>query len=417
MEHYHAVLECAGRNRPGHLLAGRRAGWTAVWRAGATAGALDCGAVSFHGELYVHCSSPRRWCWRPSRWPFTALRAGRRRGVRDTTAGCWWCLPRSHIRSCCGQSTGIAGLPGYAARDAVAGRGNGGSRGLLRRALPVVAGGVVHGASVYSVDGAQSAYYFHVFQPPGAAHLRDDPGEVILRGYRGIGTEPGRSTSPATFEFNWPMDGEAIDFAKLRSAPSAAGLASRVGRTAQTDLQRADRRVRRGLYADAGLDARFDALAANWMDAHPPGALPVVTLARWRMMALRPRTETIPIALELASWSRIRGRLRSRLPTPRRTSATSHGGVHRVRRCGGVAAGFPWSEAKQAWRCTCRGDGGEHLRCGWCCCCSSSIQSSGFTLEFFPVFFVWIGALFARGDPVRSRRTGARRGQPSLRDA
>ena len=270
----------------------------------------------------------------------------------------------------------------------------GGSRGLLRRALPVVVAALCT-ALPFIPWTARNAYYFHVFQPL-APRNANDPGEVILQGY-GHWYRAWAIDFAATFEFNWPMDGEAIDFAKLPErafdAGSPAESAELRRRTAALIAEYDE-----GLTLTPELDARFDALATELMDAHPLRYHVGLPLARVADMALRPRTETIPIALEWWQWSRHRGQT---------AFATAYAALNLAYFAAAFTGFALWR--RRGWL----SPGPKQQAYGaLAAAMAASIalrlvlllfiinSEPRFTLEFFPVFFVWIGALFA-GRPPR----------------
>jgi hypothetical protein len=231
---------------------------------------------------------------------------------------------------------------------------------------------------------ARNAAIFHVFQPL-APRNANDPGEVILHGY-GHWYQGWAIDFAATFNFNWPMDGEAIDFAKLPQRAFDAGTPAE-----SADLRRRTEALiaeyNQGLALTPEIDARFDALATELMNAHPLRYHVGLPLARVADMALRPRTETIPIALEWWQWSRHRGQT---------AFAAAYAGLN-LAYCVAAFAGFAlWR--RRGWRSP-----GGHVYGALAVAMAASValrlalllfidnSEPRFTLEFFPVFFVWIG--------------------------
>jgi 4-amino-4-deoxy-L-arabinose transferase-like glycosyltransferase len=284
------------------------------------------------------------------------------------------------------------------------------SRGLIRRALPVVVAALCT-ALPFVPWTARNAHYFHVFQPL-APRSANDPGEPILSGY-GHWYRAWAIDFDATFEFCWPMDGEPIDFAKLPErafdAKTPAEAAELRKRTAALIADYND-----GLALTPEIDARFDRLAAVLIQAHPVRYHVGLPMARVLDMALRPRTETIPISLEWWQWSRHRGQT---------AFATAYAALNLAFFVAAFAGFAVWR--RRGWLSPEQRAYGQLaaamaasivLRSMLLLFIDNSEQR--FTLEFFPVFLVWIGALFAARRPGQSeaaaRPGGARMGRPHL---
>lgn len=260
-------------------------------------------------------------------------------------------------------------------------------RGLIRAALPVLVA-ALSVAAPFVPWTVRNAIDFHVFQPL-APRDANDPGEVDLPGY-GRWYSAWAIDLTSTAEFCWPMDGEPI---RLDELPERAFEGSTTAESA--DLRR--RTV--AVFADYNndytltpeIDARFDALATELMQAHPVRSHVELPLARVLDMALRPRTEMIPVALEWWQWRKHRAQS---------AFAAGYAGLNVAYFAIAFVGVFVWR--RSAWRLRGHGDYRELAAA-----MGGSIvlrlvlllfivnAEPRYTLEFFPVFFVWIGALFA----------------------
>ncbi len=266
------------------------------------------------------------------------------------------------------------------------------SQSTLRRALPVVAAALCTILPLVPWT-ARNAYYFHVFQPLSPRDA-NDPGEVILHGY-GRWYRAWAIDFDATYDFCWPMDGEPLDFTKL---PERAFDAS-------TPAEAADLRSRtaaliadydNGLALTPEIDARFDELAAVLIQAHPVRYHIGLPIARVLDMALRPRTETIPISLEWWQWSRHPGQT---------AFATAYAALNLAFFAAAFTGYWVWKGRGWLSPGQCAYD---ELAAAMLATVALRLilllfidnSEPRFTLEFFPIFFVWIGALFAAPTPL-----------------
>jgi len=259
----------------------------------------------------------------------------------------------------------------------------------LRAALPVLAAALCI-ALPFILWTARNAYLFHVFQPLSPRNA-NDPGEVLLPGY-GRWYRTWSIDLASTAEFNWPMDGEPIDFAKLpERAFDAATPAASADLRSRTVALFADYNA--GLTLTPEIDARFDALAAELIHAHPMRYYVGLRIARVLDMTLRPRTETIPVPYEWWHWRQ----------HPAQTAfAAAYAALNLVFFAVAFTGYSVWR--RRAWL----SPGPDHrayrelaaamaasIVLRWALLLFIDNAEPRYTLEFFPIFFVWIGALFA----------------------
>ena len=290
--------------------------------------------------------------------------------------------------------TGPARRGNYAA-DAVGGPGDRERRiRPLHSALPVLAAAlcVILPLVPWTIRNER---VFHVFQPL-APRGANDPGEVILPGFgRWYGTWAIDFAS--TDEVCWNMDGAPIAFTALPARAFDDGSPA-----ASEDV----RRRTAALFADynatlrltPAIDARFDALATELIHAHPVRDHFGLPVARVLDMAFRPRTETMPISDEWWQWREHPGQT---------AFAAAYAALNFAYFVAAFAGFFVWR--RRAWLSTDSADQRAYpelaaamvaiivLRAALLLFISNS--EPRYTLEFFPVFFVWMGALFAAPSP------------------
>lgn len=259
----------------------------------------------------------------------------------------------------------------------------------LRAALPLLAAALCI-ALPFILWTARNAYIFHVFQPL-SPRSANDPGEVVLPGvgrwYRAWAID-----FASTAEIAWPMDGEPIDFSTLPERAFDAGTPA-----ASADL----RRRTETLFADYNanptltpeIDARFDSIATELMHAHPLRYHVGLPIARVLDMTLRPRTETMPVPYEWWQWKQH--------PAP-----TAFAAAYAALNLAFFAVAFI---GYLAWRRRAWLSPGPNQRAyrelaaamlasillRWMLLLFIDNAEPRYTIEFFPIFFVWIGALFA----------------------
>jgi 4-amino-4-deoxy-L-arabinose transferase-like glycosyltransferase len=242
---------------------------------------------------------------------------------------------------------------------------------------------------------------FHVVQPLAPASALD-PGEFSGVGfnhwYRSWAIE-----FASTAEVAWPYDDVPIDVAAIPPRAYFLGCSLR-SRTGPGELR--DRTI--ALFNDYNqlssatpeIDARFAELANQRIKASPICYYFLLPIARILDMTLRPRTEMMPpISLEWWRWGR----------HPAQTAFAAAYAMLNLAYLALAAAGLlAWRHRSWlgtpgiAWAMA----ASIVLRCAalmWV-----DISEPRFTLEFFPVLFVWAGALFAAtqpklGDPLRTQ--------------
>jgi hypothetical protein len=231
---------------------------------------------------------------------------------------------------------------------------------------------------------------FHVFQPL-APRYANDPGEPpplgFARWYRSWAFE-----FASTDEVYWNYNGDQIQLTAL--PPRAFDLGSPA---ASADLR--DRTA--ALLADynatttvtPAIDARFAALAAERFHAHPVLCYLGLPIARLLDMVLRPRIEMMPIPDEWWRWTQ----------HPAQTAFSAAYALLNLACVALGCAGF------YLWRRRSRLPSPSHspaypelilamaasllLRCALLLTLDNA--EPRYTLEFFPILFIWAGALFA----------------------
>ncbi len=257
----------------------------------------------------------------------------------------------------------------------------------LRAALPILAAALC-AALPFIPWTARNAYYFHVFQPL-APRNANDPGEVVLPGF-GRWYATWAIDFAATDEICWRMGGDPVDFAVLPPRAFEAATPE-----ASADLRNRTAALFAEYNADLTLtpeiDARFDALATELIRAHPLRYYIGLPIARVIDMALRPRTESMPLADEW--WQGRQHRAQTAF-------ATAYAALNLAYFAAGIAGYFAWR--RRAWLSSSHHAYRELaaamlasiiLRCGLLLFITNA--EPRYTLEFFPVFFVWTAALFA----------------------
>jgi hypothetical protein len=258
----------------------------------------------------------------------------------------------------------------------------------LRRALPVLACALAT-ALPFIPWTARNAALFHVFQPLSPRNA-NDPGDVVLYGY-GHWYSAWAIDFASTAEFCWPMDGDPIDFAKLPDrAFDASTPAASAELRSRTSTLFAD--YNDSLALTPEIDGRFDALAAILIHAHPVRSHVLLPIARVLDMTFRPRTETMaPVAYEWWQWSRH--------PAPT-AFAIAYAALNLAYFAIAFTGFAVWN--RRAWLSSNQHSYPElaaamlaSILLRWLLLLFIANSEPRYTLEFFPVFFVWIGAFFA----------------------
>jgi hypothetical protein len=228
----------------------------------------------------------------------------------------------------------------------------------------------------------------HVIQPL-APRYANDPGETVPLGFqRWYRTWAIDFTS--TEDVYWNYDGATVEISDVptRAFDNAAQYAATDALLAEYDET---------ARSNPRFDARFDALARQRIHADPIRYYVALPVARLLNMALRPRTEMLPIPLE---WWKLHEH-------PGRSAIAI--GFALVNLAYFVAAGLGFRRWHSIQRAGESWHGAAPL--AWAmiativfrCLLLLTLDNSEprYTLEFFPVFIVAISALFAT--PARSR--------------
>jgi hypothetical protein len=238
-------------------------------------------------------------------------------------------------------------------------------------------------------------YTFHLFQPL-VPRYATDPGELVPAGF-GRWYRTWAIEFSSTSEVYWNYNGARIELYDLPvrafNAGSQAGTESLRQRTAALLAD-----YNATVTATPAIDARFAALAAERVREHPVLYYFGLPLARVIDMTFRPRTEFMETPLEWWRWK----------SHPAQTAFAASYGILNLAYLALGFAGFyawrrwPWSfkpYRELAWAMA----GSVILRALLLMTMDNSEQR--YTLEFFPVLFVWAGALFATSTGTATERS------------
>jgi hypothetical protein len=236
---------------------------------------------------------------------------------------------------------------------------------------------------------------FHVFQPL-APYYANDPDEAHPLGFaRWYRTWAIDFTTTETAYWNYP--GDRIELSDLPSRAFDAGSPA-----ATEDLYRRTAALladyNRNSVATPALDARFDDLARERITTHPMLCRIALPVARLINMVLRPRTEAIPIDDKWWQWR----------DHPREsTFALAFAALNLVLFALALIGLARW--LRRIWLSP-----ADSVRRNNCALAFSMIaflllratllltidnSEPRYTLEFFPLLFVWIAALFLSPSP------------------
>ena len=236
---------------------------------------------------------------------------------------------------------------------------------------------------------------FHVFQPL-VPKYATDPGEVSPTGfgrwYRTWGIE-----FVSTEDIYWNYDGNRMEFDTL--PPRAYDDGS------QSSSDSNDLRHRTSQLFDdynvttvvtQDIDDRFATLADERIHAHPVLYYIVLPIARLLDMTLRPRTETMPVALDWWRGSK----------HPAQTAfGVAYAALNLAYIAAGLAGFYLWK--RRAWLTASPASPSQRAFRTLAVAMAASLilrstllltldnSEPRYTLEFFPVLLVWAGALFA----------------------
>ena len=224
---------------------------------------------------------------------------------------------------------------------------------------------------------------FHVFQPL-APRYANDPGELVPLGFqRWYRTWAIEFTSTENVYWNW--DGDDISIADLPDR--AFDSQSEYARVDQilTEYDKTDR-------ATAAFDQRFDSLARERITADPFRYYLALPAGRLANMLLRPRLEMMAIPLEWWKWRR----------HPAQTAfALAYAALNLVYLImGAIGFGrFRRTHPAMAWSMLAY----IALRCALLLTLDNS--EPRYTLEFFPILWLWAATLFTSSEKSVSNST------------
>jgi hypothetical protein len=271
------------------------------------------------------------------------------------------------------------------------------SAGKLRMGLPVLAAAlcVVLPLGPWTMRNWST---FHVFQPL-APKYANDPGELpplgFSRWYRTWAIGFG-----ATEDVYWNYPGDHIDFDSLPERAFELGTPS-----ATEDLRTRTSSLLSDYNANLGrsqevnpeLDARFDALGRERIRAHPVLYYAGLPIARLLDMTLRPRTEMMNIPLDWWKW---------RAHSVQSAFALSYAALNLAYLAVGIAGFVAWRRRgflsqrnASSYRVLAFAMAASIVLRGALLLTIDNSEPR-YTLEFFPVLFVWAGALFAQLQPL-----------------
>ena len=243
---------------------------------------------------------------------------------------------------------------------------------------------------------ARNERIFHVLQPLSPRDA-SDPGNVELHGF-GRWYDSWAIDFASTDEVCWPMDGERIEFSNLpaRAFAAATPAASQEMRRRTADLLDDYNAI---LVLTPQLDNRFGALADELIHAHPVQYYFGLHIARLLDMTLRPRTEMMPVADEWWRWRE-------------HHAQTAFAAAYAVLNVAYFVIAFYgfWIWKRMGWLSYEPTGQRDYRQLAMVMTASLVLRAAlllfidnsepRYTLEFFTVFFVWIGALFATPSKV-----------------
>jgi hypothetical protein len=264
----------------------------------------------------------------------------------------------------------------------------------------------------------RNAHTLHVFQPF-APRYANDPGELaplgFARWYRTWAIDFAN-----TENVYWNYSGDPIALSDLPprafDAGSRAASQSQKDRTAQL-LADYNATTRSTADVSPEIDARFADLGSERIHEHPILYYFTLPVARVLDMTFRPRIEMMHIPLEWWHWSQHRAQA---------AFATGYGalnlayillglaGFRAWRRCRWRASTIPGSPANQFRELAFAMAASLLLRAALLLTIDNS--EPRYTLEFFPILFVWAAAYFAR-PRTRAEEAGDNEGWHFVQDS
>ncbi|MDP9052385.1 MAG: glycosyltransferase family 39 protein [Acidobacteriota bacterium] len=237
---------------------------------------------------------------------------------------------------------------------------------------------------------------FHVFQPL-VPKYANDPGELeplgFSRWYRTWAID-----FAATENVYWNYPGDRIDLGDLPPRAFAEGSASEsIDLRKRTAALLADYNAGMGGGQEVNpqIDARFGVLGEERIRKHPVLYYLGLPIARVLNMTLRPRNEMMDVPLDWWNW---KGNLAES------TFCVVYASLNFAYIVAGVAGFVAWK--RRGWAANAVGETSLPYReLAWAMAASILLRAvllltidnsePRYTLEFFPILFVWAGALFA----------------------
>jgi 4-amino-4-deoxy-L-arabinose transferase-like glycosyltransferase len=279
--------------------------------------------------------------------------------------------------------------------------------GVARSALPVLATALCVVLPLVPW-AARNWRTFHVFQPL-VPKYANDPGELAPLGFsRWYRTWSIEFADTENVYWNYP--GDYINFDSLPQRAFNVGSQSASDNLHDhTAALFADYNAGVGHSQEVNprIDARFNALGQERIRAHPVLYYAGLPVARVLDMMLRPRTEMMDVPLDWSKWHE----------HPRPSAfAGSYAALNLAYIVAGVAGFFTWK--RRAWLSFgLPQDSYRELAFAMAASLILRVallltidnSEPRYTLEFFPVLFVWAGALFAKPQsPARIAEHGGR---------
>jgi 4-amino-4-deoxy-L-arabinose transferase-like glycosyltransferase len=279
------------------------------------------------------------------------------------------------------------------------------SQPRLRAASPVLCAALVI-VLPFIVWTIRNARTLHVFQPF-APRYANDPGELAPLGFaRWYRTWAIDFTDTENVYWNYSGDPIALSDLPPRAFNAGSPAASQSLRDRTTQLL-ADYNATSLSTAAVSptIDARFNALGIERIHEHPFPYYFSLPIARVLNMTLRPRVEMMPIPLEWWTWRQHRAQA---------AFATAYGALNLAYILLGLAGLSAWRRYR--WRATTNAAAppDNFREFGLAMAASILLRAAllltidnsepRYTLEFFPILFVWAAAFFA---PLLRRNASA----------
>jgi hypothetical protein len=245
---------------------------------------------------------------------------------------------------------------------------------------------------------------FHVFQPL-VPKYATDPGEISPVGF-GRWYRTWNIEFASTEDIYWNYGGNRMEF---NSLPPRAWDDGSQSTSASNDLRHRTSQLfddyNKTTAVTRRIDNRFAALADERIHAHPTLYYFGLPIARLVDMILRPRTENMPVALDWWRWSK----------HPSETAfEIAYAALNLAYIAVGLAGFYLWR--RRAWLARDPSRQLAYRALAFAMAASLILRSAllltldnsepRYTLEFFPVLFVWAGALFASPAPSADEAGG-----------